>query len=112
MGDGFVTVEIVARPGAPRRGLLRAEDRGLVIGIGSPAEKGKANDELVETMARITGVPRSAVSIIRGAGSRSKVVRLASADPLSVAEKLRGLSLKAQECQFRGEKTSKGPLFH
>lgn len=95
IGDGFVTVEIVARPGSPRHGLLRIEDRGLVIGIASPAEKGKANEELVETVARIADVARSAVSIIRGTGSRTKVVQIASANPGALAGKLSGLSLKS-----------------
>ena len=94
IGDDFVTVEIVARPGSPRRGLLRVEDRGLVIGIGSPPEKGKANQELVEIMAEIAGVPRSAVSILRGASSRTKVVRVACANAKALAERLSVLSLK------------------
>lgn len=93
IGDGFVTVEIVARPGSPRHGLLRIEDRGLVIGIASPPEKGKANEELVESVAEIAGVPRSALSIVRGATSRTKVVRIASANPSTLAQRLSQLSL-------------------
>ncbi len=94
IGDGFVSLEVVARPGSPRRGLLRVEERGLVIGIASPAERGKANQELIESIAQIAGVPRSAVSIVRGTTSRTKVVRVSSVSAENLAAKLSGLSLK------------------
>jgi uncharacterized protein YggU (UPF0235/DUF167 family) len=87
-GAGFVTIEIVARPGSQRLGLLRVEPRGLVIGIASPAEKGKANQELIATIADMAGVARGAVSILRGAGTRNKVVRIASVQPSEIARRL------------------------
>jgi len=92
-----VTIEIVARPGSQRRGLLRVERRGLVIGVASPAEKGKANDELIAAIAGIAGVARGAVSILRGAGTRNKVVRIASAQPSEVARRLSVLAGEAKQ---------------
>ena len=86
--DGFVTVEVAARPGSPRRGILRIGERGLVIGLGSPAEKGKANQELVEFIAALAGVARGAVSIVQGTGARRKVVRIAASDITRVAQRL------------------------
>jgi uncharacterized protein (TIGR00251 family) len=96
-GSDFVTIEIVARPGSQRRGVLRAEPRGLVIGIASPAEKGKANDELIAAIANIAGVPRGEVSILRGAGARSKVVRIATAHPSAVAQRVLAASAGAKQ---------------
>jgi len=87
-GSDFVTIAIVARPGSQRRGLLRVEPRGLMIGVASPAEKGKANDELIAIIADMAGVARGDVSIVRGAGARNKVVRIASAQPPAIAERL------------------------
>jgi uncharacterized protein YggU (UPF0235/DUF167 family) len=87
-GSDFVTIEIVARPGSRRHGLLRVEPRGLVIGIASAAEKGKANDELIVTIAKIAEVPRGEVSILRGATARGKVVRIATAQPAAIAQRL------------------------
>jgi uncharacterized protein (TIGR00251 family) len=92
-----VTIEVLARPGSPRRGVLRVESRGIVIGIGSPAEKGKANDELIATVAEVAEVPRSAVSIIRGVGARTKVVRIAATDPAALVRRLTALALGSQE---------------
>jgi uncharacterized protein (TIGR00251 family) len=96
-GSDFVTIEIVARPGSQRRGVLRAEPRGLVIGIASPAEKGKANDELIATIADIAGVHRGEVSILRGAATRNKVVRIASAQPSEIARRLSVLVEEAKQ---------------
>ena len=87
-GSDFVTIEIVARPGSQRRGLLRLEPRGLVIGAASLAEKGKANDELLATIADIAGVARSEVLILRGASARNKVVRIATAQPSEIARRI------------------------
>lgn len=92
-----VTIEVLARPGSPRRGILRVESRGIVIGIRSPAEKGKANDELIATVAEVAEVPRSAVSIIRGVGARAKVVRIAATDSAALVRRLTTLALGTQE---------------
>ncbi len=88
LSQDCVTIEIAARPGSPRRGILRVDEQGPVIGIRAPAEKGKANQELVEIVADLAGVPRAAVTVVRGAGSRRKVLRIAAADNLSAAKKL------------------------
>lgn len=87
-GADQLIIEVLARPGSPRTGLLRVEDRGLVIGVASMAEKGRANQELIAAVAALAGVARGAVSIIRGATARSKVVRIAAAAPAIVAERI------------------------
>jgi len=91
IGADFVTIEIIARPGSQHRGVIRVEGRGLVIGLASVAEKGKANDELIAMIAELTGVARSAISILRGASTRDKVLRIATAKPAIVAHRLSSL---------------------
>jgi uncharacterized protein YggU (UPF0235/DUF167 family) len=70
--------------------LLRVELSGPVIGLGSPAEKGRANDELIALVADIAGLASSDVSILRGANSRLKVVRIecVRARPEAVAQRI------------------------
>jgi uncharacterized protein YggU (UPF0235/DUF167 family) len=92
IGADFVTIEIVARPGSQRRGLIRVEGRGLVIGLASVAEKGKANYELIATIAELTGVTRSAVSILCGASTREKVLRIATPKPAMMVRHVLSLS--------------------
>jgi uncharacterized protein (TIGR00251 family) len=45
----------------------------LKIRVAAPPVDGEANAELVRFLARQLGVPRSAVTIVSGSGSRSKV---------------------------------------
>lgn len=56
--------------------------------MASPAEKGKANDELIAIVANIAEVPRREVSILRGAATRNKVLRIASAQAAAVAQRI------------------------
>ncbi len=92
LGDGHVTVEINARPASRKRGLLKIQPSGPVIGLVSAPEKGRANRELIELMAEIAGVPASAVSIIKGLGTRRKVIRIETPSPHTMAAKLRELT--------------------
>lgn len=87
-GTDCITVEVAARPGSPKRGIIKSGEQGLVVGLGSAAERGKANEELIGFFATLTKVSRSAVTIVRGGGSRHKVVRITTADPDSTAGRL------------------------
>jgi len=46
------------------------------VRIAAPAEKGKANAELIRLLAERFGVPRDAVEIVSGHGSSLKLVRI------------------------------------
>ncbi len=83
-----VTIEVSARPGAPRQGVLRIDERGPVIGLRATAERGRANDEIIALVAEIAGVTRSQVEIIRGASSRQKVLRIRTPAPERIAQRL------------------------
>ena len=77
---GTVTVRVRAKPGSSRRGIIRVADDALVVGLKSPPEKGRANDELIEILARSAGVPRSALMIVRGASRRDKLIAISASD--------------------------------
>jgi uncharacterized protein YggU (UPF0235/DUF167 family) len=47
--------------------------------------EGAANAALVALLAKVAGVPRSSVTILSGATSRSKVVRIETPDPHAAA---------------------------
>ncbi len=91
-GLGYVTLQVSARPGAGRCKVVRADARGLVVALNAPPDKGKANEELVDFLARMVGVPRSAVAIVRGASARKKLLRIATKSPDTVADRIRGLA--------------------
>lgn len=89
MAGGQVTIEVTARPGASRRGVISVSGERLVVGIHSGPQKGKANDELIEYLAGELRVPRSALLIVRGATSRRKTIRIVTHDPAKAASRLR-----------------------
>ena len=73
----------------PRAG--RAEIRGrraggsLEVALRAAPEGGQANAELVSLVARALGVKPEAVAIVRGASTRTKLLRIAGADAGAVA---------------------------
>jgi uncharacterized protein (TIGR00251 family) len=84
-----VIVEVTARPGASRSGVIGVSAERLAIGVNARPEKGKANDELIEYLARELRVPRSALLIVRGETTRRKTIRIVTHEPARVASRLR-----------------------
>jgi uncharacterized protein YggU (UPF0235/DUF167 family) len=85
-------LELQARPGRPvtrPTGLKHRADGGvaLAVDVAAPPEDGKANDELVAVLAKLLGVPRSAVRIATGASARSKSLQI-DGDPATLAQRL------------------------
>ena len=89
VGGGDLTIDVTARPGASRRGVIATTGGRLVIGVHSGPEKGKANDELIEYLAAELRIPRSAILIVRGATSRRKTIRIVTHQPAKAASRLR-----------------------
>lgn len=88
IGADFFSIEIAARPGASRSEIRGIDGRGLTVAVAAPPERGKANDELIRLIAKIAGVSRSAVSIIKGDTARHKTLRIETASPALCAAKL------------------------
>ena len=95
VGAGSVTLKVMARPGASRVGLLRVDSRGMAIGVAAAPERGKANAELIETVARMAGVARSAVEMAAGATARQKLLRITGADPAVIAARLAAMASRS-----------------
>ena len=73
--DGIV-LRVRATPGAKRSEVLAPGDDRLRVRVAAPAVEGKANAELIRTIAAWCGVRRSAVRIERGERGREKTVRV------------------------------------
>lgn len=76
----FLAVRV--QPGASRTGEAGpagVDGAELKVRLASPPVDGRANQELVRWVAKELAVPRSAVTLVRGAGSRSKVLRVETA---------------------------------
>ena len=69
-------LSVRVQPGASRTELAGHYGEALRVRVAAPATDGRANAELVRFLAAVLGVPRSAVALVRGHGSRDKQVRV------------------------------------
>jgi len=74
--DKRATIDVHLQPGAKRNEILGFRGNVLYAKVTAVAEKGKANQALLELVANTFGVPQSAVAIVRGQTSRNKVVSI------------------------------------
>lgn len=75
------------QPRAKRTEVAGERDGAIVVRISAPPVDGKANVALCRYIAARAGVPRSAVTVVRGASGRDKLLRVEgiSADALRTA---------------------------
>jgi hypothetical protein len=63
-------------PNAPRDEIAGWLGAALKVKVHAPALDGRANDALLAFLAAKLGVPRRAITLVRGDKSRHKVVRI------------------------------------
>lgn len=71
-----VEIAVHVQPGAKRTEIAGRHGDALKIRLAAPPVDGKANDALIAFLAESFGVPRRRVTLLRGAKSRDKVVRI------------------------------------
>ena len=74
--DGAVFIDVHAVPGSRNKGVVGVHGDALKVAVHARAREGKANAALVEALARVAGVRRSAVDVVSGHASRRKRVRI------------------------------------
>jgi hypothetical protein len=74
-------LRVRVQPRAKRSELGGVRAGALVVRVAAPPVDGKANAALCALLAARAGVPRSRVSVVRGAGARDKVVRVEGVAP-------------------------------
>ena len=80
-GDG---AEIRLQPRGGRDQVMGERDGAVLIRISAPPVDGKANAALITFVAKTIGVPKGAVTIVRGETSRNKVIRVEGRSPTDV----------------------------
>ena len=76
-------IAVHAQPGAKKSAVAGLHGGALKIRVAAPPVEGKANDALTSFVAKELGLPRRAVSIVKGETSREKLLLVAdpAADP-------------------------------
>lgn len=68
------TFAVKAIPGAKQARLVPVSDGSLKVWVKEVAEKGQANQAVMDTLAAYLKVPKSRVILIRGGKNRHKVL--------------------------------------
>ena len=84
-----VWIDLKVVPGASRTELAGLHGDRYRLRVAAPPEGGKANDKVVAFLARLLGVARRDVAIVKGHGSPRKTVAVRSVDPTEVQTRLR-----------------------
>ena len=69
-------IAVKAHPRAKRTAITGRLGDAYKLDLAAPPVDGKANEECVRYFAELAGVPRSSVTIVRGATGRMKVVEI------------------------------------
>ena len=72
----WVRITVTVTPGARSERIERIDASRLRVAVTAPAREGRANDAVVRAVARFLGVRVSAVRIVRGLASRSKIIEI------------------------------------
>ena len=81
------TIEILVQPKASRDRIV-TKDGTVKVYVTAVPEKGRANRAVIKVIAQRLGIPKSAVSLVSGERSRTKLIEV---EGLSVEEVRRRL---------------------
>lgn len=85
-----IRLAVRVTPKASRSRVLGLVDGALKVAVAAPPEDGKANAELVATLADALGVARRDVVVASGAASRRKLVDVAG-EPAALLARIEAL---------------------
>jgi uncharacterized protein (TIGR00251 family) len=71
-----IVIDVRVIPRSGRAGIAGTRDGALLVRLNAPPVEGAANAELIEVLAAVLDVPRREISIVSGATSRQKRVKV------------------------------------
>jgi uncharacterized protein (TIGR00251 family) len=92
-GDGIL-LPVKAQPGARRNAIVGEHAGRLKVAVTQVAEKGRANEAICEVIAGSLGVSSGQVSVMTGATSSLKTVRIEDCDQKQFCDWLEGILRK------------------
>ena len=69
-------LKVKVKPSSKREGVREVSLGELEVRVSAPPERGKANERLIELLAKHYGVRKGAVRILRGETSREKLIEI------------------------------------
>lgn len=74
--EGAITFTIRAQPRATKSAIAGEVEGALKLKLAAPPVDGAANEEMIRFLAKVFAVPRRAVTILSGATSKTKIIRI------------------------------------
>ena len=90
--DDVVVFRVKVVPGSSKTAILGRLDGAVKIKVTAPPEKGKANQCLIEFLAKTLGVKKKTVSVISGRTSSVKKLQVSGVSVENVMRKLAVIS--------------------
>lgn len=69
-------LQIQVKPNSRQESVEKQPDGSYKISLNAPPTEGRANERLIEVLSEHLKVPKSRIVIVKGAGSRKKVVEV------------------------------------
>ena len=92
MAKPSTRVRLRVSPGARRNELVGRHGEGWKVRVSAPPEGGRANDAVLDLLARELSLPRRSLSIVSGQAAREKVVRMEGIDRAETDRRLEAAS--------------------
>ena len=89
--DGTLLLRLHVQPRAANNGVAGMQGDALKLRLTTPPVDGQANKAVLAYLAKLLDLPKSSLSLRSGQQSRSKAVRIRSADQARVRAVLSGL---------------------
>jgi hypothetical protein len=75
VADGC-SIAVRVHPGARKNGVTGVHAGAVKISLSTPPTDGRANEALIALLAELLRVPRGRISLVSGATSRTKLLRI------------------------------------
>ena len=90
-GNG-VLMGVRVSPGASRSRVMGEHGGRLKLSVAAPPERGKANEAVVELLAKELRVKKSQITVVRGETSKQKTVLIGGVTMEEMGEKIKKLT--------------------
>lgn len=83
MGENSLNIQVQIQPGSSKDQIIGLHNGRLKIKISAPPVDGKANQNLIEFIAKALGVSKSKIDIVKGRTSKLKTLKISGIDQQS-----------------------------
>ncbi|MBI2500420.1 MAG: DUF167 domain-containing protein [Deltaproteobacteria bacterium] len=70
-------ISLIVKPNSRKESVEELPDGVLQVRVNAPPIEGRANEAVIEVLAKHFSVPKSAVTILKGAKGKRKMVEIA-----------------------------------